>query len=990
MRHKTSIIILSYNTLEMLQLCIESIREHTEEGTYEIIVVENASKDGSAEWLKEQEDLRCIYNEENQGFPGGCNQGLKIAEGTELLLLNSDTVVTKDWLPNLRRALYSDPAVGAVSCVTNCCSNNQQIEVSYQGMEEMQAFAADYNKSNPASWEKKTTLVGFCYLFKREVFDKVGFLDEQFNPGNFEDDDYSLRILQQGWDLLLCHDTFIHHFGHASFLKGYGDQEMAEKARRSNALLRRNGALFQQKWHVPSTYKIMEVEELRRLLQHPAEAVGTVQESRLPKEKKIAVIVRKSSEEWYGCCMESLERMEWPQGYAVEAFTLDAAKPYAAQVNEILTETDAKYKVYINDEMCVVHPQMVLEMMTIFQDESIGMVGFLGSASLPVSGSVMDSPYKRGAVLMPTQEGFSELRFGDSMGKAADVRFLLPSLFATQRDLPWDESYEKQYYAVLAQCCAMEEADTRIIVSSPVEPWCAYRRKSVFFDACEADRKTFFGRRHPYLDGTEPQDVNTLYACGEGSEVPAWQAFVRPEGVEIGSGTKIHAAALCRLAAANFAGKPRIIIGDCCEIAAGSTLAALRRIELESGVSLAENVQIKDYVYDESGLGISPQDREIVADDRGVRIERGVQIEENVTIKGALRIGRGSIVRAGSRVHQDVPAYCIVEGSPAKVTAAFSPKEGEWLLAASGAALEHLLEERKKTPPLLTVAFITYNRNKYLKRSLPCVLKQIGNDELAEILVSDNASTDDTRAFVEEMQKKYKNLRYRCNEENIGTEKNIHAALRESKGEYVLVAGDDDYFLDGALPVLLSAIVRYRGVSLFFLRNEDKRSRRVYQGEGCLQYIEAVSCFMCWISCIVMRRELYDHIREPHKYDDSRIPQVYLQMEILKQNPDFAVLIGSFFMESGGDHKPKGYNFIEVFVKNYFDILTASVEIPAAQLSAAKKHVLEHSIFPWCRRIKEEQIGLSLDGIFDIIEKYYGNEPYYAQLVELLGKILQD
>ena len=52
MCHKTSIIILSYNTLEMLQLCIESIREYTEVGTYEIIVVENASKDGSAEWLK--------------------------------------------------------------------------------------------------------------------------------------------------------------------------------------------------------------------------------------------------------------------------------------------------------------------------------------------------------------------------------------------------------------------------------------------------------------------------------------------------------------------------------------------------------------------------------------------------------------------------------------------------------------------------------------------------------------------------------------------------------------------------------------------------------------------------------------------------------------------------------------------------------------------------------------------------------------------------
>ena len=66
------------------------------------------------------------------------------------------------------------------------------------------------------------------------------------------------------------------------------------------------------------------------------------------------------------------------------------------------------------------------------------------------------------------------------------------------------------------------------------------------------------------------------------------------------------------------------------------------------------------------------------------------------------------------------------------------------------------------------------------------------------------------------------------------------------------------------------------------------------------------------------------------------------------------------------------------------------MDIPAAQLSAEKKHVLERSILPWCKRIKEEHIGLSLDGIFDIVEEYYGNEPYYAQLVELLKEILRE
>ena len=145
-----------------------------------------------------------------------------------------------------------------------------------------------------------------------------------------------------------------------------------------------------------------------------------------------------------------------------------------------------------------------------------------------------------------------------------------------------------------------------------------------------------------------------------------------------------------------------------------------------------------------------------------------------------------------------------------RVSAAFSPKAGKWLPAAGEKALKKLLAEREKTPPLLTVAFITYNRSKYLKRSLPCVLNQLGNDALAEVLVSDNASTDDTRAFVEGLQKTYGNLRCHCNEKNIGAEGNIHRAVKASRGEYVLVAGDDDYFVDGSLLMLLSSIVRRR------------------------------------------------------------------------------------------------------------------------------------------------------------------------------------
>lgn len=252
--NKTSIVILSYNTLDYTRLCVESIRKHTQPGSYEIIIVDNASQDGSTDWLKKQPDLRCIYNTENQGFPKGCNQGMAIAEGTELLLLNSDTIVTPHWLEQLQKALYSGEKVGAVSCVTNVCSNNQSIDVPYETTSGILPFAEAYNKSDPEKWERRLRLVGFCFLLKRSIVEKIGGLDEVFTPGNFEDDDYSLRIIAAGYELLLCRDTFIHHFGSMSFKKSYGDVAFAEKQRKFQRLLRRNRAYFQSKWGVDENY----------------------------------------------------------------------------------------------------------------------------------------------------------------------------------------------------------------------------------------------------------------------------------------------------------------------------------------------------------------------------------------------------------------------------------------------------------------------------------------------------------------------------------------------------------------------------------------------------------------------------------------------------------------------------------------------------------------------------------------------------------------
>lgn len=254
----TSIIILSYNALAYTQLCIESIRKYTRPGSYEIIVVDNASKDGSVDWLETQEDLRLILNKENVGFPKGCNQGLKIAQGTELLLLNNDTIITPQWLDNMLAALYSQANVGAVSCLTNHCSNEQSINIGYDSLEGLEAAAEKFNQQDSNKWYPWLLLVGFCLLFKRDVYERIGGLDEAFSPGNFEDDDYCLRMRQAGYELLLCGDTYIHHFGSVAFSGKNTPERQQEKERKYQQIIEKNRAYFLQKWKVKETYHMSD------------------------------------------------------------------------------------------------------------------------------------------------------------------------------------------------------------------------------------------------------------------------------------------------------------------------------------------------------------------------------------------------------------------------------------------------------------------------------------------------------------------------------------------------------------------------------------------------------------------------------------------------------------------------------------------------------------------------------------------------------------
>ena len=246
MSNGVSIIILSYNNLELNKGLLNSIRSHTDPASYELIFVDNASTDGTRKWLQEQTGIKLVLNDENAGFPQGCNQGIgQASRGNDILLLNNDIEVTKNWLENLKTALYSGPGIGAVQGLDSRsfpglidgAGNPTEPDVA-----SAHEFAQKNNISDPSRWEYSLTHHGYCMLIKRSVLDRVGLLDVRFTPGNFEDDDLSFRIIKEGFFLLRCYDCHIHHYNCRSF-------KANEEAKKNyDILLNTNWRKFFGKW----------------------------------------------------------------------------------------------------------------------------------------------------------------------------------------------------------------------------------------------------------------------------------------------------------------------------------------------------------------------------------------------------------------------------------------------------------------------------------------------------------------------------------------------------------------------------------------------------------------------------------------------------------------------------------------------------------------------------------------------------------------------
>lgn len=254
MKNKVGIVILNYNGSEYLNITLDALCRAKVDTAFEVGVIDNGSTLADAKRCRdlcrgyfEQNGLSGFFipSNKNLGFSGGNNvvirRFLEDASITHICLLNSDVIVTDGWLD-----ILLSTGAEAVGPVTNATGNEQTVAADYTveldktAFETVNAFAKKRKVVYGDYTTQSEILNFFNTVFSRSVFEKIGFLDERFYPGSFEDNDFCLRMQRAGIEMVVARGCYVHHFGSGSFSK----LDMPQRIDISNI----NRLRYEEKW----------------------------------------------------------------------------------------------------------------------------------------------------------------------------------------------------------------------------------------------------------------------------------------------------------------------------------------------------------------------------------------------------------------------------------------------------------------------------------------------------------------------------------------------------------------------------------------------------------------------------------------------------------------------------------------------------------------------------------------------------------------------
>lgn len=298
--------------------------------------------------------------------------------------------------------------------------------------------------------------------------------------------------------------------------------------------------------------------------------------------------------------------------------------------------------------------------------------------------------------------------------------------------------------------------------------------------------------------------------------------------------------------------------------------------------------------------------------------------------------------------------------------------------------------EEKRSEPYLSICIPTYNRSACLAACLESIVSQLPLEKEIEICISDNASTDNTQEVAMRYARQYPFIHYRRNSVNVGADRNIYEVPRLSKGTFVKLQGDDDYFRPGTLSVLLKALQQNEDCSLLYI-NAHNGNLGVHRGEGLALYLQMTSMNATFITSFVFLRKEWLTLDLSDQFIETRFHQIYLQYSLLEQNPRFCILNCSMFAHAGMEH-PDMFNVGEAFIEGYQSILRSFIGrgLSQADYDHERQVSLFNVLIPGIRVLANRKNFGHLTEFKAIYTKNYKSEPYYNEGLSLINAILPE
>lgn len=277
------IVVPVYNALEDVKKCLESLQRCTDQLSVKIIIVNDGSDEATAQWLREHCSAKPIFklieHAQNVGYTKAVNTGLKASSADYAITQNSDTIVSPGWLTGLIRCMNSSSKIGIVGPLSNAASwqnvpnlRDEQGNFAVNDLPvgySVEDMARAVQQASTKAYPRLPFVNGFCFMIKREVIESIGYMDEEnFPVGYGEENDYCIRAIDAGYELVIADDVYVFHaksksFGHdrRKQLSEQGNESLKKKytASRYNAtieILKREKTLEQIRAKLLKKYNV--------------------------------------------------------------------------------------------------------------------------------------------------------------------------------------------------------------------------------------------------------------------------------------------------------------------------------------------------------------------------------------------------------------------------------------------------------------------------------------------------------------------------------------------------------------------------------------------------------------------------------------------------------------------------------------------------------------------------------------------------------------